>query len=99
MSSSVSETSQSVAAPAAACFTVSATASPGVMPRMLDLFAKRGLVPTEWRARAAGERLTVDIRMHGMAPPLADYIGRCLRQIHLVERVLVAHEAGGDRSA
>ena len=97
MSSSVSETSRrTAAAPAVACFTISAAVSPGVMPRVLDLFAKRGAVPTEWRSRAADDHLTIDIRMHGMDRSLGDYIGRCLRQVYLVERVLVTHDAAGD---
>ena len=32
--------------PATACFSVHARAEPGVMPRVLELFAKRGLVPS-----------------------------------------------------
>ena len=74
---------------AGACFAVTAAASPGVMPRVLELFAKRGLVPTEWHAETDGKRLAIDIRMAGLEPRLAGYIGACLRQIHLVERVLV----------
>ena len=37
--------------------------------------------------------------MQEMKAPLADYIGRCLRQIHLVDRVLVIHDAETDRAA
>jgi len=83
----------------AAAFSVTAQPSPGVMPRVLDLFAKRGLVPTYWHATADDAQLAIDIRMQGMEPPLADYIGRCLRQIHLVDRVLVIHDAETDRAA
>lgn len=80
--------------PAEARFAVTAAASPGVMPRVLELFAKRGLVPTEWRSRAVDGRLTIDIRMAAMEPRLAGYIGNCLRQIYLVERVLVTPPDG-----
>jgi len=83
----------------AAAFSVTAQPSPGVMPRVLDLFAKRGLVPTYWHATADDAQLAIDIRMQGMKAPLADYIGRCLRQIHLVDRVLVIHDAETDRAA
>ncbi len=76
-----------------AAFSVTAQPSPGVMPRILELFAKRGLVPTHWQSTVNGPELAIDIRMHGMEQPLADYIGRCLRQIHLVDRVLVIHDA------
>jgi hypothetical protein len=75
--------------PAGACFSISAAASPGVMPRVLELFAKRGLTPTDWRSRAEGGRLLIDVRMAGIEPRLAGYIGACMRQIYLVDRVLV----------
>jgi acetolactate synthase regulatory subunit len=80
-------------------FSVTAQPSPGVMPRVLELFAKRGLVPTYWHATANDAQMAIDIRMQGMEPSLADYIGRCLRQIHLVDRVLVIHDAETDRAA
>lgn len=75
--------------PAEARFAVTAAASPGVMPRVLEPFAKRGLVPTEWRSHTDDEKLTIEIRMAAMEPRLAAYIGNCLRQIYLVERVLI----------
>lgn len=75
--------------PAGACFALTAAASPGVMPRVLELFAKRGLTPTEWRSHAEAGRLSIELRMAGIEPRLATYIGACLRQIHLVDRVLV----------
>ena len=34
-----------------ACFSVVARAEPGVLPRVIELFAKRGLVPTRCHAR------------------------------------------------
>ncbi len=80
--------------PAEARFAVTAAASPGVMPRVLEPFAKRGLVPDEWRSHATDGRLNIEIRMAAMQPRLAAYIGRCLREIHLVERVLVTPPDG-----
>lgn len=76
-----------------AAFSVAAQPSPGVMPRVLELFAKRGLVPTHWQSAVNGPELSIDIRMQGMEQAQANYIGRCLRQIHLVDRVLVIHDA------
>ena len=73
-----------------ACFSISGAPSPGLMPRILELFAKRGLVPDAFHGSVAGGRLSVEIRASGMDEALAGYIGRCLRQIHLVERVLVS---------
>ena len=42
-----------------ACFSVAAAAEPGVMPRVLELFAKRGLVPTHWCSRVSGRALVI----------------------------------------
>lgn len=99
MSSSVSESpSPTATVDPVACFTVSAAAEPGVMPRVLELFAKRGLVPTDWQSRVTGDRLTIDIRVRGMERRLADYVGACLRQTYLVERVLVTHDRGADHA-
>ncbi|HTS92345.1 MAG TPA: hypothetical protein VMG55_10120 [Stellaceae bacterium] len=76
-----------------ACFSVSADADPGVMPRVLEVFAKRGLVPTFWTSRVGAERdLTIDIQMRGMESDLADYVAQTLRQIVGVEVVLTSEK-------
>jgi acetolactate synthase small subunit len=76
-----------------ACFSVNAEADPGVMPRVLEVFAKRGLVPSFWTSRVSGERdLTIDIQMRGMEVELADYVARTLRQIAGVEVVLTSEK-------
>jgi acetolactate synthase small subunit len=82
-----------------ACFAVHAAAEPGVMPRVLELFAKRGLVPTSWTSRVGGPRgdeLVIDIQMAGMVRREADYVAACLRNIPEVGCVLTAegHAAG-----
>jgi acetolactate synthase small subunit len=78
-----------------ACFSVHARAEPGIMPRVLELFAKRGLVPSSWHSSVTGpgeRELTVDIQMRGMAIELADYVAACLRQIPDVEVVLTSRK-------
>ena len=40
--------------PVIACFSVQAHADPGVMPRVLELFAKRGLVPSSFQSSTTG---------------------------------------------
>lgn len=80
----------------ATCFFVTGDATPGCVPRVLELFAKRNIVPDEIHARAADGRQSIEIRAHAMAPELAAYIGRCLRQIVSVERVLVSAGGKGD---
>ncbi len=79
--------------PATACFSVHARAEAGVMPRVLELFAKRGLVPSTWRSEISGpdqSMLTIDIQMRGLGRDAMDYIAACLRQIVFVEVVLTS---------
>ena len=79
-----------------ACFSVHARAEPGVMPRVLELFAKRGLVPSSWHSATSGpeeRELTIDIQMQGMGLELADYVAACLRQIVHVEVVLTSRKS------
>jgi acetolactate synthase regulatory subunit len=70
-------------------FSIQARPEPGVMPRVLELFAKRGLVPELWHSAVArpGSRLTIDIEIAGLGEA-ADYVANCLRQIAGVELVL-----------
>jgi len=76
-----------------ACFSVVAEADPGVMPRVLELFAKRGLVPSLWHSKIAptGE-LTIDLQMEGMDARKARHVAGCLRQIWGVSTVLTAEK-------
>lgn len=78
-----------------ACFSVQARSHPQVMPRVLDQFAKRGMVPTTWHSAAAGRdlgELHIDIQIEGMASELADYVAKCLRRIVGVEAVLTSEK-------
>ncbi|HML11256.1 MAG TPA: hypothetical protein VK432_10375 [Stellaceae bacterium] len=61
------------------------------MPRVLEIFAKRGLVPELWHSAVIrpGNRLTIDVEVAGLADT-ADYVANCLRQITGVEVVLTA---------
>jgi hypothetical protein len=72
-------------------FSVHARAEPGVMPRVLELFAKRGLVPTRWHSAVAqGLSLAIDVEADGLDNDTADYVARCMRQIPGVNLVLTA---------
>ena len=75
-----------------ACFSIHAAAEPGVMPRVLALFAKRGLVPSSWVSRVSGADLVIDVQMRGLDPASAAYIGQCLRQIVSVDAVLTSEK-------
>ena len=75
-----------------AWLSLTARAEPGVLPRVLEYFAKRGLTPHRLESRRTEGGLTIDIRMTDMDQALAAYIGRCLRGIVAVESVLVDQE-------
>jgi acetolactate synthase small subunit len=78
-----------------ACFSVHAEAEPGVMPRVLALFAKRGLVPTSWHSRVNGGELTIDLQMKGLDGATTAYIAACLRQVVAVTTVLTYENRPG----
>jgi hypothetical protein len=71
-------------------FSLQASAEPGVMPRVLELFAKRGLVPDRWHSVVArpGMTLSIDIEIGGLERETVAYVANCLRQIAGVELVL-----------
>jgi hypothetical protein len=80
-------------------FSVHAQAEPGVMPRVLEFFAKRGLVPSSWHSSVSGvdqARLTIEIQMSGLGREIAEYIAACVRQIASVESVLTLCWDRGD---
>lgn len=65
------------------------------MPRVMELFAKRGLVPSSWHSVTGGpggDELTIDIQMRGMAVETADFLAARLRQMADVEAVLTARK-------
>jgi hypothetical protein len=65
------------------------------MPRVLELFAKRGLVPSAFQSRTTEtdqSYLTIDIQMRGLGRDAMDYIAACLRQITFVEVVLTSEK-------
>lgn len=76
-----------------ACFAVRAAADPGSLPRILEIFAKRGLVPLSVQARLTGEAepaLSVDLQVAGLEAAMVEILAETLRQIWVVERVLTA---------
>jgi hypothetical protein len=72
---------------------VFAAPEPGVMPRVLEAFAKRGLVPTRVHGDVVEDRpdgLVIDIHVRSLAADAADHIAELLRTFVGIERVLVA---------
>ena len=79
------------------CFSVVAAAEPGAMPRVLEFFAKRGLVPSRWVSQMTGKaaegELSIDIQVDGLAPQIAQQIAQSLRELHDVRLVLTSEKA------
>jgi acetolactate synthase small subunit len=74
--------------PLSVSFSLQAQAEPGIMPRVIELFAKRGLVPQKWHSTVRGSALSIEVQIGGLGRDLADYIARSMRQIVGVESVL-----------
>lgn len=62
-------------------FLVEADASPGLLPRLLQPFAKRDLTPDRLWAHRIGDSLQVGIAMHAMEAGIVHLIEANLRQV------------------
>lgn len=65
------------------------------MPRVLEVFAKRGLVPCQWHSslgRPGGTELVIDIQVTGLARDVVARIADTLRQLVRVHAVLIAEK-------
>lgn len=77
------------------CYSIHAAAEPGVMPRVLELFAKRSLVPQRWHSDVVGpegRELAIDLQVADLDAATAAYVARCLRRIWGVEAVLTSEK-------
>ncbi len=76
-----------------ACFAVHAAVDPSVLPRVLAVFARRGLVPTTIHSTVCGagdEGIQIDLQMAGVDDELTVRLAESLRQIVGVSCVLTA---------
>lgn len=71
----------------AARFTVTADASPGLLSRVLEPFAKRDLVPDSLRATREGEAMRAEVALHAMPLGMVHLVAGNLGQIVGVRRV------------
>jgi hypothetical protein len=60
------------------------------MPRVLELFAKRGLVPDRWHSAVARPEmnLSIDVEITGLERDVVEYVANCMRQITGVDLVM-----------
>ena len=80
---------------AAVRFTVTADASPGLLPRLLMAFAKRDLVPDGLEFRRSGETVRADIQMAAMPAEMVHLVEGNLRQVVGVTQVARTQEITG----
>ena len=80
---------------AAARFTVTADASPGLLPRLLMPFAKRDLVPDGLEFHRTGDSVRADIQMAAMPAEMVHVVEGNLRQVVGVTRVACVQEITG----
>lgn len=79
-----------------ACYSIRAAADPGLLARVLETFAKRGLVPDRWHSDLVGQErdeLSIDVQVTGLDPHTTGYIAARLRQIWGVDAVLTSEKA------
>jgi hypothetical protein len=69
-------------------FVLDAECSPGLLPRMLQPFAKRDLVPDRMWSHRSGEMMHVEITMEAMPDEEIRLVEGNLRQIVGVHQVL-----------
>ncbi|GAB2175354.1 hypothetical protein [Dongia sp. agr-C8] len=73
------------------CLTVRAVADPGTLPRLIEVFAKRGMVPSKLFSVATGtDELTVDLQVAGLDADLGAIIANQLRSQVGIETVLTS---------
>ena len=70
-------------------FDLRAEPSPGLLPRLLQPFAKRDVTPDLFQARRTGEEMDITITCHELEPGMAALIAGNLGQVIGVSRVLV----------
>jgi hypothetical protein len=77
-----------------ACFSLTAGCDPGLLPRVLAAFAKRGLVPDHCYSRIVRDppeaQLSIDLTMAGLEGDTARQIAETFRQIPGVVSVLMS---------
>jgi len=86
--------------PTTFCYRLLALKGAGVAPRVIEYFAKRGLVPDRFDCRAGTETMSIDVEVAGLDAAAARHIARCLAALVEVERVALAEKkAEGSRAS
>ena len=80
---------------AAVRFTVLAEASPGLLPRLLQPFARRDLTPDSFEARTIGTTMRIDIAMAAMPAEMVHLVVGNIGQVIGVQSVTHRQEITG----
>lgn len=72
------------------CLSLRCAAEIGVLARVVQQFARRGLLPLRWHCTESGEHLLMDLQIAGLAEREGDILAESLRQIVGIEEVLTA---------
>lgn len=78
-----------------AYFFVTAPADPGLLPRLIEPVAKLGAVPSRMHASREdrdGSELSVDLRLSGVSPRVAELVEFALRAVVGVRQVMAVIE-------
>lgn len=78
-----------------ACYSVHAPTDPSVMPRVLEVFTRRGIIPSVWHSAlcgAEGEEIQIDIQVADVEDSMAERLAQCLRQLVAVGCVLTSEK-------
>lgn len=87
--------SSSLPSPVVSCFSLVATADPGVLTRVINVFAKRGLILSQvysTRVGARGEDMHIDLQVAAIDESLREIIAESLRQTVCVQIVLTSEK-------
>ena len=82
-----------------ACFSIVAEAQPGLLLRVLELFAKRGLPPCFCCSRVEGDEISIDLQISGFGPSETAHAAACFRQNPAVKTVLTFERTAPVRRA
>jgi len=80
-------------APECALFTVFGEADPALLPRIVALFAKCGLVPARFHAEILGGEMHVEVELPGLGGARADHFAEVMRQMPIVSLVRLTGES------
>lgn len=75
------------------CYAVHAMATPGLLPRLVGVLAKRGLMPDRWFSVLVGpdqRELHIDIQVSGLSPQTAKVVAEEMRKIVMVSVVMMS---------